>query len=638
MIVIVFALTINSSFAQFRLIKPLKSDILKSGTEVEFQWGGADVYNVGIFVSGDEGFSWDTIAVGITGQSYKWRIPWAENLNMKFRIINNYSIPPYLYYELNKVHDSEIRSVKFAPGNDVFLTCSGSAELATWDLGKTVPLNNLSLAGEISIAYDAVFCGSSDSVLVAGDGAVVLILPNTGTIRKFTDDSIKNIVRSVAYNPVEGIFAAASNTGPGIDDGIVALYDIETGGRIADFRADNLSQIRDVSFSEDGKLLCFGSYNGKIYVYGLKSKNLFAVLGSHGDNGKSSLVYSSNFDSNSGIIVSGGGDQTVRLWDTARQSLLKVMNNHKSQVWETVFHPQRNWILSASLDSMLIQWDAITGEILHMPLNHGGEVLTADYSPDGTYFISGGRDNSAKIWRNFEFISDTLDIEPVIKYPAYLKLTNVAGFSGEWRGLRLELEIPDSVPESRVAGLEIEYEVVYPSLMVNIPDIRLSHQIGIPFDTLRGKSDVKKGKNKLFSKTIQLLLSDMSFDSTRFAGYKLNTDIFAISSVNGLVSVYKECIGDTGRSFYMGSHAGVMLSPNPAKDLVRLALSMPETGNAVISIHDLSGRVVKSIGVIIDRNLDKELDIDLKELQNGNYYIFIQSNNMILSRQLKIFR
>lgn len=636
MILNVFALTIYPASAKFHLIRPSVSDTLITGSEIKFEWGGSPEYRVAIYVSYDNGISWDVIAEGLKGLEYNWKIPWPDNLKLQFKIVNQYTIPPHLLYEINTAHKSEIRSVQFAPDDNYFLTSSALPEIKIWKAGNLNPVKSINLDNYIKLSYDAAFYKNSDSVLVAGDSAVLLVLPVDGAVIKFKDDSIKNIVRAIAPNPAYGVFASASNTGPGIDDGVVAIYDIASGKRIADFRAEALSQIRGVSFSADGKLLCYGAYNGKIYICDWQSGEMIAELSGHGDNGKSSLIYSCNFNPESVLAVSSGGDQTVRVWDISANRQVAVLEGHQSQVWKALFHPDKNWILSASLDSMIIQWDYLSGSMLHPPLKHGGEILSADYSPDGSMFLSAGRDNSARLWKNFEEISDSIIIAPVIKYPATLTIPDLIGYSGDLKQLQLILELPDSVPQQKIKGLEASFTVEYPAGTIYLPGS--TGNVSLPKDTITGNINLTNGKNLLINKIVQLLQTDIVPDSIRIAGYNLNSGDFQVSKSDGLVVVLKDCIGDYGRSFYMSKNVGAFLSPNPAEDLVNLALSLPETGNAIINICDVTGNVVKSITVILDKNLKKNMSIDLNELQNGSYYIFIQSNNMMLSRQLKIFR
>ena len=83
-------------------------------------------------------------------------------------------------------------------------------------------------------------------------------------------------------------------------------------------------------------------------------------------------------------IVSGSGDNSVRVWDAFTSGAqLKVLSGHTHTVQSVAFSPDGRRIVSSSFDKSVRVWDALTGA--QMVLNgHTGQVLFATFSPDGT--------------------------------------------------------------------------------------------------------------------------------------------------------------------------------------------------------------------------------------------------------------
>ncbi len=84
--------------------------------------------------------------------------------------------------------------------------------------------------------------------------------------------------------------------------------------------------------------------------------------------------------------MSGSGDRTVRLWDTAMGAALQTLDGHTDSVWSVAFSPNGKQVVSGSGDRMVRLWDAATGATLQTLEGHTSWVSSVAFSPDGKLF------------------------------------------------------------------------------------------------------------------------------------------------------------------------------------------------------------------------------------------------------------
>jgi WD40 repeat protein len=114
--------------------------------------------------------------------------------------------------------------------------------------------------------------------------------------------------------------------------------------------------------------------------------------------GHSSWVNTVVFSPDGQLVVSGSGDSTVRLWDTATAEPRGVLEGHPGWVSTVVFSPDGQLVASESNDSTVRLWDAATAELRSVLEGHSGSVNTVVFSPDGQLITSGSDDGTVRLW------------------------------------------------------------------------------------------------------------------------------------------------------------------------------------------------------------------------------------------------
>ncbi|OSD04424.1 WD40 repeat-like protein [Trametes coccinea BRFM310] len=94
------------------------------------------------------------------------------------------------------------------------------------------------------------------------------------------------------------------------------------------------------------------------------------------------------------IAVSGSRDRTVRVWDVQRGRLLRVLQGHTQSVRSLDVCGNR--IVSGSYDCTCRIWDVDTGACLHVLRGHFHQIYTVAF--DGVRVASGGLDTTVRVW------------------------------------------------------------------------------------------------------------------------------------------------------------------------------------------------------------------------------------------------
>ena len=94
-------------------------------------------------------------------------------------------------------------------------------------------------------------------------------------------------------------------------------------------------------------------------------------------------------------IVSGGVDNTVRVWDALSHRVIgNPLVGHRGPVSAVAFNQDGTLGVSESFDGSVREWDVVTG----LPAGQGAAIRAVAYSPDGSEMASAGTDGTVKFW------------------------------------------------------------------------------------------------------------------------------------------------------------------------------------------------------------------------------------------------
>ena len=114
--------------------------------------------------------------------------------------------------------------------------------------------------------------------------------------------------------------------------------------------------------------------------------------------GHSRGVQSLKVSNNGTSVLSGGEDNTVKLWDSKTGRIKKTLKGHSGIVFSVDFSPDDLMALSGSTDNTLKLWDLIQGKSVKTYRGHTGYVTAVKFFPNGQYALSGSSDKTLRLW------------------------------------------------------------------------------------------------------------------------------------------------------------------------------------------------------------------------------------------------
>lgn len=224
------------------------------------------------------------------------------------------------------------------------------------------------------------------------------------------------------------------------DDQYVGIWDLETGDRRARFSGhggpvyaldvaqDKVSKSsRVISAGKDRFVLVWDPQQVEEFDYDQLRRQIQAATRSELSNrnlrtsaistnvqievlsGHTSEVRSVHVTSDGESVVTGGHDNTVRVWSLRkdksesnsserRAASSHLLRGHGGWVRSATYHPTNGQVVSGGYDQQIKFWDVKTYRENLELRDRDDPLLALDYSPDGTRLITAGRNNTAVIW------------------------------------------------------------------------------------------------------------------------------------------------------------------------------------------------------------------------------------------------
>ncbi|KAM0786878.1 hypothetical protein ACM66B_002303 [Microbotryomycetes sp. NB124-2] len=168
-------------------------------------------------------------------------------------------------------------------------------------------------------------------------------------------------VFTLALHPVDPIIAVS-----GGEDDLAYLWRTDNGERVAKLSGHSDS-VTSVGFSTDGEFVATGGMDGRVRVWKhvKNSSNDWLQWEFLTDLEGPDEVNWIDWHPKGTLLLAGGADGTVWLWNLPTGVTMHVLSGHTAPVTCGRFTPDGKRIVTCSEDSTLIYWDPRTGEAIH---------------------------------------------------------------------------------------------------------------------------------------------------------------------------------------------------------------------------------------------------------------------------------
>ena len=158
-----------------------------------------------------------------------------------------------------------------------------------------------------------------------------------------------------------------------------------------------------LSFSPDGKLLAFGSWDNtvKLWNWNLDCKAIETVI-THG-----ARVQDVSFSPDGKMIASASSDNTIKLW-TLGETEPRTLRGHNAWVLSLSFHPNGKILATGSSDQTVKLWSIDSGSEIETLRSHKpvegrlGMWPKVSFSPDGKTLASTSPGDETVVLWNFD--------------------------------------------------------------------------------------------------------------------------------------------------------------------------------------------------------------------------------------------
>jgi WD40 repeat protein len=274
--------------------------------------------------------------------------------------------------------------INFSPDGQRMASLDGNGvllivDVVTMTLDRTIMVGGAERGGIATFAPDGRTIATGD-----GGGNLQLWNANTGQ-HLLSPDRQNGAITDLVYSP-DGKWLGAILRGP--NEPICKLFDAHTGHEVAAMgRRQEIGPFNPMSvclaFSADSKLVALG-VNHQLFFWQTADGKLRARV-----NTSQSEITALAFAPDDGLLVTGGSDKMIRLWDPtplrgSRPNLYSIatLGGHGGPIRTLAFTPDGKTLASGGQDGIIKQWSVQAIAAAHYRAGEDTPKM-ALFSPDG---------------------------------------------------------------------------------------------------------------------------------------------------------------------------------------------------------------------------------------------------------------
>ncbi|XP_022965590.1 WD repeat-containing protein 48-like isoform X1 [Cucurbita maxima] len=275
-------------------------------------------------------------------------------------------------------------------GYNYLFTGSRDGTLKRWSLDEDAASCSATFESHVDWVNDAVLVGNNRLISCSSDGTVK-------TWNCLTDGGCTKTLRQHS-DYVTCLAAAEKNSNVVASGGLggeVFIWDLEAAyapsSKSSDATGDECSN----------GIIASGNSLPVTSLHAINSSNNISTHPNHSHGyvpiaakGHKESVYALAMNDSGTLLVSGGTEKVVRVWDPRTGSKTMKLRGHTDNIRALLLDSTGRFCLSGSSDSMIRLWDLGQQRCVHSYAVHTDSVWALASTPSFSYVYSGGRDLS----------------------------------------------------------------------------------------------------------------------------------------------------------------------------------------------------------------------------------------------------
>ncbi len=236
--------------------------------------------------------------------------------------------------------------------------------------------------------------GAVRSIAFTGDGKRLISSGSDGAVKIWhTDNSALVSTITLRHGAATATAAFGSRLLTGHVNGVIALWSLETGKLIQEYQRNKVP-VWALAFAGSMDRFIAAGHDWKIALWDLRAGSQTVHLFEDHTNAVQSLAFSEK----RALIVSGGADKTVRLWDFDDLELIRTYRGHRDFVVAVAISPDGRKLAGANLKGRIRLWSTKSRRLWRLYRRHKGPVTSLIFSPNGGILASAGADGTVRLW------------------------------------------------------------------------------------------------------------------------------------------------------------------------------------------------------------------------------------------------
>jgi WD40 repeat protein/transcriptional regulator with XRE-family HTH domain len=292
-------------------------------------------------------------------------------------------------------HKGWVWSVAFSPDGRMLASGSTDSSVRVWDVesGRCLQV----LTDHAGCVWSVSFSADGQQLASGSDDKTVRLWNLQGQCLRVLKGHTQSVY-SVHFATDQQTLASSSN------DATVRIWDVSNGHCLSVLQG-HTSGVQCVRYSPDAQLLASGCRDGSI--------RLWSNYLSHDQHpkphpinssakllhGHTDFVWDIAFSPDGRLLVSGGRDGTLRLWNVQDGQSIHVLEGHKHDVYGLAISADSQLLVSAGKDQTVRLWHLQSGRNLKTLRGHTGGIHSLSLSSDDQILASSGQNEMIQLWR-----------------------------------------------------------------------------------------------------------------------------------------------------------------------------------------------------------------------------------------------